>query len=230
MIRDIGRVTAALSKERPALEGLVRDGAATFSATAAHRNALGEAVRLTPPALDASTITMRRIDRTLNHLDPLVRELRPGARRLAPALAPLRPSLQATDRLLQGARPLLRDLSPALRDLGPLSTDNTALIAALQPTIDRLEYELIPFLKRRDDGVKLENYQAIGPLFSLLAAPNYDRNGWFYHFPIPPSPDSLMAPCAPTLTPGQLQRCRLVNDGLAKVLGPTSDTVGGTKP
>ncbi|EHN10673.1 putative Mce family protein [Patulibacter medicamentivorans] len=221
LISATGRVLESLSRDRGALEGLVRDGARTLAVTDDHRRALGRAVALTPPALDATARTMARLDVTLRRLDPLAADLRPGVRRIAPATRVLRPALGETDRLLRAATPVLHDLPPALRNLAAMSREGVPLIDALDPTVRRLDDELLPWLRRRDDDTKLRNYEAIGPLFSVLdsAAGDYDANGWFFHFPITPTGDTVMLPCGPAVTPGQLKRCDAVNQLLGGLLG-----------
>ena len=42
------------------------------------------------------------------------------------------------------------------------------LLNRLDPTVDRLNDELLPFLAERDDSTRLRNYEAIGPFFSAL--------------------------------------------------------------
>jgi hypothetical protein len=164
---------------------------------------------------------MTTLNATLDRLDPLARDLRPGARALDPAARALRPALDATNRLLRSAQPLLHDLPPALRDLAAASRQGVPLIGALDPTVDRLRDKLLPWLRRRDDDTHLRNYEAIGPLFSVLdsAAGDFDANGWFFHFPITFTGDTVLLPCGPALTPGQLNRCDALNGVLRKTIG-----------
>ncbi|MEA2456222.1 MAG: phospholipid/cholesterol/gamma-HCH transport system substrate-binding protein [Thermoleophilaceae bacterium] len=221
LINATGAVLDALSSDQRALQQLVAGGERTLGVTDAHRRALGEALTLTPPALDATTATMTTLNATLDRLDPLARDLRPGARALDPAARALRPALDATNRLLRSAQPLLHDLPPALRDLAAASRQGVPLIGALNPTVGRLRSSLLPWLRSRDADTHLRNYEAIGPLFSVLdsAAGDFDANGWFFHFPITPTGDTLLLPCGPALTPGQLNRCDALNGVLRKTIG-----------
>jgi phospholipid/cholesterol/gamma-HCH transport system substrate-binding protein len=219
LVAATAQTVDALSRSRGALERLVAGGARTLTAT--DRPSLGETVALTPPALDATLATMPRIDSLLDRLDPLVEDLRPGARALAPATRALRPALDETAGLLYDARPILGDLSPAVRDLAAAARQGVPLLNALDPTVKRLNGELLPWLRETDDGTKLRNYEAIGPLFAVLdsAAADYDANGWFFHFPITPTGDTVLLPCGPALTPGELTRCDALNDVLSGVFG-----------
>lgn len=223
LVAATGRTLDAVSRDRGALELLVRSGAHALGVTDDHRRALGEAVARTPAALAATDVTMRRLDRTLARLDPLARDLRPGARMLAPTARRLHPALDATDRLLRAAGPVLRDLPPALRNLAAMSRQAVPLIGALDPTVRRLQDRLLPWLAKRDEDTKLTTYEAIGPTFSVLdsAAGDFDTNGWFFHFPITPTGDTVLLPCGAGLNPGELQRCDALNGVLGKALGAT---------
>jgi phospholipid/cholesterol/gamma-HCH transport system substrate-binding protein len=222
VVSSTARVVDALDRGRSALEALVRSGAHALGVTDAHRQALGQAVQLAPPALDSTQLTMRRLSVTLAHLDPLVQDLHPGAKLLAPAARALRPALDETDVLLRDARPVLRDLPPALRNLAGMSRQAVPLMSALNPTVKRLHDELLPWLAKPDGDTKLATYEAIGPAISVLdsAAGDFDKNGWFFHFPITPAGDTVLLPCGAGLTPGQLQRCDAVDSVLGRVFGP----------
>ncbi|MCW3038906.1 MAG: putative Mce family protein [Solirubrobacterales bacterium] len=223
LVVSTGSVLDAVSRDRVALTSLVREGAHTLGVTDTHRVALGQAIALSPAALGSTAVTMRRLDRTLDHLDPLVVDLRPGVRRLAPAAQALRPALDEADRLLRATGPILRDLPPALRNLAATSRQAVPLMRALDPTVRRLRDELLPWLAKEDEDTELATYEAIGPAFSVLdsAAADFDKNGWFFHFPITPSGDTVLLKCGAGLTPGELQRCDAVNGVLGKALGST---------
>lgn len=228
LVSASGRAFAAISRDRSALVRLIASGERALAVTDAHRAALGGALDLTPPALASTEVTMQRLDRTLERLDPLVRELKPGARRLAPATRALKPALGETDNLLRDARPILVDLKPALRNLAAMSREAVPLIDTLDPTVKRLDDELLPWLNDRDPDTEIRNYQSIGPALSVLdsAAGDFDKNGWFFHFPITPTGDSVLLPCGPGLTPGEIRRCEGINDLFAGVSGKKA---GGAK-
>jgi ABC-type transporter Mla subunit MlaD len=221
LVADTGKTVAALSREQGALEELVTGADRTLAATTQRRRELGQMVELSPRALDSTTLTMRRLETTLDHLDPLVAQLRPGARELAPATRALRPGLDQTQRLLDATVPLLRPARPALRDLGAMGRQGVPLVAGLQPTLRRLDSELLPYLRRRDPDTRLLNYESIGPFFAALGgvAGEFDAEGYFLHFATNLGPDSVMVPCGPDLNLQQRGRCALLDQVLAKFFG-----------
>lgn len=219
LVRATGVTLDALSKERGALQGLIAGGQRTLATTAAHRQALGQAVELSPPALAASTTTMNRLRVTLDHLDPLVADLRPGARRLAAAASALRPGLDESERLLRASVPLLHETPPTLTDLAAASRAGVPTMNGLQPTLARLDQELLPFLRRTDPSSNLRNYEAIGPFISIIdsSAAEFTPEGHLYKFTEGVSSD--MVPCTTTLQPPAMQRCSALNDVLSKLFG-----------
>jgi ABC-type transporter Mla subunit MlaD len=222
LVRATGRTLRALSLDSGTLEGFVSGADRTLAVTAGHRVALGEAIALSPPALQSTTLTMNRVVSTLDRLDPLVARLRPGARRLAPAARALRPGLDAAERLLRHARPLLRTAPTVLRNLAAMSRQGVPLVHGLDPTVIRLRDQLLPFLDRTDTETGLRNYQAIGPFFSTLdgGASEFDGSGYFLHFMTGGAPDSLLLPCDNGLDPTQTSRCNVVNEVLKNIFGP----------
>lgn len=221
LVQNTARTVAGLSRDQQALEGLVDGAARTFAVTARERTSLGRTIALSPPALAATTQTMNRLRTTLGRLDPLVARLRPGAQRLDPAMHALRPALTAAGRVLSDARPLLRIAPGTFAQLAAMSNQGTPLLTALDPTVKRLNSDLIPFLGRTDSDTKLRNYEAIGPFISALdsAAGEFDASGNFLHFMTGGAPDSVLLPCDSGLSPSQRNRCDLVNSVLRTLLG-----------
>jgi phospholipid/cholesterol/gamma-HCH transport system substrate-binding protein len=221
LVQTTATTVEALSRDRTALETVISGGDRTLAATAHRRTALGDAVDLAPPALAATTTTMRRLVTTLDQLDPLVAQLRPGARRLGPATRALRPALRQADRTLRDARPLLRVTAPALQALGAAGDQGSPLIDALEPTVARLTDELLPFLRRTDDGTKLKVYETIGPFFSAVdgSMSKFDASGHWLNFATAPGADSVLLPCDPGLQGDQLRRCTAAGDVLDAIFG-----------
>ena len=214
---DLRRLVAAtaqtvegLGRDSAALRDLVAGGRRTLAVTNARRSELGELIELTPPSLDSTLTTMVRLRTTLDHLDPLVARLRPGARALAPATLAAAPTLDQAEALLREARPILRDAGPALDALRRASLTGVPLLRALDPTVRRLDGELLPFLARRDPATRLRNYEAIGPAFSAVggSAAEFNDLGFVIQFPAPGGPNSaLTASGAP---PGSSAGSRLL--------------------
>jgi hypothetical protein len=128
-------------------------------------------------------VTMNRIRTTLNHLDPLVTHLLPGAVQIAPASHALQPALDRANSLLIEAQPLLRDARPALTNLRAASIEGVPVLTALEPTINRLNSSILPWLGQRDSDTRVINYESIGPTFSVLdkAGAEYDEAGYRLH-------------------------------------------------
>jgi len=228
LVRSAGRTADALAADGRALEGLVDGGQRTFRASAAATPSLGDAVLAAPAAMDATVRGARAITATLPELDTLVTELRPGARLLGPATRVARPALRELDHVLGQARPLLRSLRPAVLGLARSAGPGRRLIAGLDPTVRRLQDELVPFLESTDSDLKVPVYQMIGPTFATLdsAASEYDDIGHVQHFPVLPGLGSVSVlpslKCSELLArrPGARtqRRCDSVNNALALLL------------
>jgi virulence factor Mce-like protein len=197
-LRKLAATTAtaveALGADTTGLQRLVTGARQTLGATNARRRELGQFLELSPPSLDQTLATMNRLRVTLTHLDPLVDRLRPGARELAGAAGAARPALAQARGLLTELRPVLRNTRPALADLGATADSATPVIDGLKPTVSRLNRDILPWLRQRDDEEKLPNYQAIGPFFSVLdmAAAEYDSIGYRLHLSTPGANNTLL--------------------------------------
>jgi virulence factor Mce-like protein len=184
----------ALGADTTGLQRLVTGARQTLGATNARRSELGQFLEESPPSLDETLSTMARLRITLGHLDPLVDNLRPGARELAGAADAAKPALAEADGLLRELRPVLRDTRPTFDDLGATADAAVPVINGLKPTVNRLNSQILPWLRQRDDEEKLRNYEAIGPFFSVLnmAAAEYDSIGYRLHLSTPGGNNTLI--------------------------------------
>ncbi len=175
------------------LQALVSGANRTLATTAERRAELGRLLELSPPSLDSTFTTMRRLRTTLGHLDPLAARLRPGARELEPAAKAATPALAQTEALLDEAGPLLRDARPTFASLEGVGRSGVPLMNGLDPTLKRLTGELIPFLNERDNETRLRTVDSIGPFWASLAmaASEYDAEGHRIRFTVPPGVNSL---------------------------------------
>ena len=116
-----------------------------------------------------------------------------------------------TQALLREARPLLRAAGPTLTALKRASANGVPLLRALDPTVRRLNDELLPFLERRDESTRLRNYEAIGPFFSSLAsvAAPFNDAGHLLQFAVAPGPNSVLSLNQP---PRAALPCRVAAD------------------
>ncbi len=198
LVRATARTLQGLD-DTAGLQNLVTGAQQTLAVTDAQRQNLGQTLELSPPSLQSTFTTMRRLHTTLDHLDPLVAGLLPGALALAPAARAARPALAETQTVLSDLRPLLRAAGPtfdALRQASPLGV---SLMQGLDPTVARMLTNILPWLASRDSGTRLKNYESIGPFWSALAADagEYDSIGYRIRFTVPLGTNSfLMAPIA----------------------------------
>jgi hypothetical protein len=96
--------------------------------------------------------------------------------------------------VLSEIRPLLRAAGPTLDALRGASITGVPLMRELDPTLRRLDAELLPFLRERDPETRLLNYEAIGPFFASLdaAASEFDREGYRIRLHVPPTNTSSL--------------------------------------
>lgn len=209
LVSATARTVAGLGRDGAKLESLVSGADRTLAVTDSHRRALSELIGLAPRSLDSTLQTMRRLHSTLGHLDPLVARLRAAAPSIAPAANAATPTLEQARVLLRDARPLLRAAAPALTALKRASANGVPLLTELDPTVRRLNAELLPFLDRRDASTQLRNYEAIGPFFSSLdsvAAPFNDA-GHLLQFAVAPGPNSALPLNSPPVG-AAVRQCR----------------------
>jgi ABC-type transporter Mla subunit MlaD len=194
LVAATARTVEALGQDTSELQALVDGAARTLAATNRRREELGEFVELSPPTLDETAATTRRLRTTLDHLDPLVAELRPGARALAPAANAAIPALRQADALLGEARPLLRDAGPTFASLRRASRTGVPLLRGLDPAVRRLDAEVLPILRQRDEETRLRMYEAIGPFMASLAASGaeFDAEGHRFRLTVPGGSNSVV--------------------------------------
>jgi virulence factor Mce-like protein len=209
------------------LDGLVSGADTTLAVTDAQRNNLGQFLELSPPSLNSTFTTMRRLRTTLDHLDPLVTNLQPGARDIAPAARAAEPALGQTDAVLRAATPLLMAAGPTFDALKGASDTGVPLMYAFDPTLTRLLDQILPYLRRQDPGTKLLNYEMYGPFWSDLssAAAEYDSVGYRIRFTVPPNLNSFISQpfatsakyaCDQSALPNAASRCPQVAQALTK--------------
>lgn len=224
LVKSGSGVTAPLARRAGQLSLLVRHAQRTLAVTDARRRDLGTAFATMPAMLRATDQSVAQIDPTLDSLDPLATRLRPGARRLASAASAARGTLRVADMLLRDARPLLQDTGPTFRSLRRAANTGVPLIAALNPTVERLNEDLLPFLDKKDPESKLRVVEAIGPFFGAAAsaASSFDDDGFFFYFPDQPDINSLGAnPCSVDFTAAEKVQCESVVDVLGRLFPST---------
>jgi virulence factor Mce-like protein len=230
LVQSASRTVKTLGDAETSLQNLISGAGATVQATAAEAPALGRTLAEAPGALAATVSVAHSVEQTLPPLDTLIAALGPGATALGPAAAAADPAVHALRTVLNRTRPLLQSLRPAIAQLSAASGPGSTLVAELQPTVTRLNQQLIPWLQSNDSDLKRPIYTLIGPTFAALgsAASEYDDHAHVIHFPISPEADSAtLVPCtlfvgAPSAS--QVANCASLNQILSIVLGGTAST------
>ncbi len=143
LLRDGGQVFSSIAHSPAALQQLVENSNAAFSATAAQAGALAATIRAFPAFLVSQRVTINRVKQFAVTTKPLVDELRPAAVQLSPALkatAVLAPQLK---RLLVGIGPLTNASKAGIPALErfldtsvPLLTRATPYLGGVVPVLD----------------------------------------------------------------------------------------------
>jgi phospholipid/cholesterol/gamma-HCH transport system substrate-binding protein len=133
LIRNTGRVFAAINEREGALRQLIVNSNNTFEATASRDEALAETFEVFPVFLDESKATLARLERFSRDTHPLVNDLKAPADDLGPTvrdlgdLAPdlenlfrdLPPLIRASKRSVPELRRVLQEVEPVLEELHP---------------------------------------------------------------------------------------------------------------
>ena len=154
-------VTQELTRDEPAFDGLLVQGAkalqtlgsrsqeltqlvantnATTAAIASQSTALEQALSLLPPALNHSTRTFAGLRRTLDSLDPLVAASKPASRRLAPFATQL-------DELTRASIPTIGALNGLIRN--PSGSGDLITLLQQTPALARVAHKAFPELIRQ---------------------------------------------------------------------------------
>ena len=144
LLRDGGQVFSSIAHSPAALQQLVENSNAAFSATAAQAGALAATIRAFPAFLVAQRVTIDRVKQFAVTTKPLVDELRPAAVQLSPALkatavlAPQLKSLLVEDRPADATprRPAFPRSSGSSTPACPLLTRATPYLGGVVPVID----------------------------------------------------------------------------------------------
>ena len=138
LLRDGGQVFSAIAHSPAALQQLVNNSNAAFSATNAQAAALAQTIKAFPPFLVAQKTTIDRVKRFAITTKPLIDELRPAARQLTPTLqqvAIIAPQLKT---LLVNIGPLTRASARGVPALENFLTQSVPLLTRLKPYLGNL--------------------------------------------------------------------------------------------
>lgn len=226
LVKSTSRAMGALSRSEVALGGLIDHADMTLAVTAARGGDIASTLQAAPEALTSTSVTMKRLDTTLDRLHPVAQKLLPGAGELDSSLTATGLALDQLAPLLRDARPSFVDLSSATRVLRDrVAHQGTTLVTRLIPFFDGLDTKIIPFLNAKDSDTRMPNYQSIGPTIAHVDAIGtpWDANGHAVQFGPAPKLDSIQgADCKTSLsdpTVSKILDCRAVLDVVAKLLG-----------
>jgi phospholipid/cholesterol/gamma-HCH transport system substrate-binding protein len=198
-LASTSQVTAELTRDEPAFDGLLVQGAqalqtlasksteltqlisntsTTTGAIAQQSQALQQALALFPNTLTHSTRTFQGLQSTLDALDPVVAESKVANRRLAPFAASLR-------KFTDVAIPTVAQLNGLIHN--PSGTGDLTSLAQLTPSLARLGAVAFPDLIRQmnDSQNQIEYLRAYAPdVIAALgvvgqASGYYDANGHY---------------------------------------------------
>ncbi len=198
-LASTSNVTQELTRDEPAFDGLVIEGAdalrtlasrsqeltqliantsATTSAIASQSTALQQALQLLPPALNHSTRTFAGLRQTLDSLDPLVDASKPASRHLAEFSA-------ALDTLTKASIPTIGALNNLISN--PTGSGDLTSLLMQTPSLARIANYAFPRLTREMNAsqAQLDYLREFAPdvvaaLTNLgQAAAYYDANGHY---------------------------------------------------
>lgn len=198
-LASTSQVTAELTRDEPAFDGLLVQGAramqalasrsqqltqliansnATTGAIAQQSRALEQALSLFPATLTRSTSTFRGLNTTLDALDPLVAKAKVGIRRLEPFSASLRS-------LISVSIPTIGQLDGLIRN--PAGTGDLTSLARSTPSLARIASSAFPDLIKQmnDSQAQLDYLREFAPdvvaaLTNLgQSSSYYDANGHY---------------------------------------------------
>jgi phospholipid/cholesterol/gamma-HCH transport system substrate-binding protein len=198
-LASTSNLTAELTRNEPAFDGLLVEGAQTMQALASRAAqlsdlivqantttgavaresvALQQALQLLPGTLNRSTVTFAGLRSTLDALDPLVAKSKVGARRLEPFLADLRT-------LTRVAIPTVSALSDLIHN--PAGTGDLTSLFQAAPQLARLAASAFPRLIQamNDSQTQLDRLREYTPdVVAALtdvgqASAYYDANGHY---------------------------------------------------
>lgn len=194
-------------RDQPALERLVRTGAAATGAladrqedlgagldsaaaalrqVAGERDALGDLIERAPATLRQTNATLTRLVRTLPVVDPLLRGLEPAVAPLAHVLRRSVPIARDAEPAIAQIRALLPQAAEVLRQVPALDRDASP---ALKSTTGALR-ELLPVVS----GLRAYGPDFISGLFNGFGGATggyYDANGHYLRIQLQGAPSSL---------------------------------------
>lgn len=152
-IRGYARTVDGLAQERSSLGPLLRSSERTLRGFRVGADVPYEqTLAALPAALEQSASGGAALEGTVNRLEPLAADLQPGLRELGPVLVAARPVLAAARPVLAGTPGFVADLRATLGAGARATPPTRAALRRLDPTLDTLSSDLLPFLRSRPSG------------------------------------------------------------------------------
>ena len=224
LVANAAGTAQALRDDPSALIDLVEGGAGALETTAVRSSEIEETIERTANLLPQIRTTLDRVDVTLAKADPLLARLRRPAGDLAPTVRVLRPTIVDAERLLQDARPLLASLRPAAQTLAAAARAARPTIDELEPSLIRLEENILPDLAKPDPVSKRATFQMIGPTGAGLGAAgaSFDQGGHMLTLALGGGERALVsAPCRTYFTDPtaqQVVQCKEIAQAIGDLL------------
>lgn len=241
LVGSTSKLVDVLGRSRGELRAVVAGAAATLQTTGGRGPALQSTLALAPGVLRNTNQTVTRLDRTLDNADPVIDQLKKPASQLDPTLRKLNPTVRDADRLLTQAVPLLKDLRPTARSLARTSKKLLPLLDHLEPSIDRVNDKILPYLAEKDPGTQQTTTNLIGGFAASWGggfAGQRDANGGLLRFALTAGSAPLYLPCQTYVNnpdKAQVLQCESLQTTLNQAfsyspLGPPPGTVGSSQP
>lgn len=231
LVSSASQTVKTLADDRSDLETLVSGGSAAVGAISDQRTALASALNAAPGALDSTVDASHSIEATIPALNMLLTALQPGAKALGPDAAAARPTVVALRSTLIKLQPLLAELRPAVNELSAASGPGDAVLTALEPTLNRLNSQILPWLQSDDSVLKRPIYDLIGPTLSDLgsATAEYDSLGHTIHFPALPGINSVdLIPCTIFIADLSASTCSALDNLASSLFGGLGGSSSGS--
>ena len=133
LLREGGQVFSAIARSPTALQALIDNSNAAFSATAAQSAALAQTIKAFPAFLVAQRTTIDRVRRFAITTKPLIDELRPAAVQLTPTLKSVAVLAPALKSLLVNIGPLTAASKRGIPALETFLNTSVPLLTRLKP-------------------------------------------------------------------------------------------------
>jgi phospholipid/cholesterol/gamma-HCH transport system substrate-binding protein len=232
LVRQTAQAADALDAPAEGTQRFVRSAATTFEATASSDASIRSTIAKAATVLPRMRTTLAGLDHTFGLANPLIRTLTAAAPAVAPTLTALHPTITDANTLLEDATPLLHPLRRAVSSLAAAAQTGVPVIEALEPSLQRLDTQILPNLDRVSPESKHPIYQMIGPTLQAMgqATSGFDQNGFYVRLTGNSGSHALNTlPCTTTFsdpTADTLLTCETVLGAIQQIFTPQANIFG----